>query len=285
MGTHPTVRRRRLASELRRLREAADLTIEQAAAEAKVSKSTLSRIETAQIRVQPRTVGTLLRVYGVTPEVRTALVQLARDAREHGWWVDYSGSMPQWFAGYVAFEDEASGFQIVDIQLVTGLLQTPEYARAVIAAEFPEDSAERIDERLELRLARQAILRREIPPKLWLILDESVTERVIGGPAVMAAQLRHLVDTSQLPNVTIQVLPFGQGPYAGMGVGFTIMEFADPGDPTVVYLENLSGALLLDSPEHVATHATAYDHMRAIALSPVDSVKLLSVKADAFAPR
>ncbi len=145
---------------------AADLTIEQAAAEAKVSKSTLSRIETAQIRVQPRAVGTLLRVYGVTPDVRTALVQLARDAREHGWWVDYSGSMPQWFAGYVAFEDEASGFQIVDIQLVTGLLQTPEYARAVIAAEFPEDSAERIDERLELRLARQAILRREMPPKL-----------------------------------------------------------------------------------------------------------------------
>lgn len=285
MTAHPTVRRRRLAAELRRLRETADLTIEQAASHARISKSTLSRIENAQIGVQPRTVATLLKLYGIRDSEAAALVQLARDARQHGWWVDYSGSMPSWFAGYVAFEDEAMAFRIVDIQLVTGLLQTPEYARAVIAAEFPEDPPERIEERVELRMARQAILRRATPPRLWVILDEAVLCRVIGGPQVMVAQLEHLCRIAASPNVTIQVLPFAQGPYSGMGIGFTIMDFANPSDPTVVYLENLTGALLLDRTSHVTAHATAFDHMRATALSPADSGKLLSVKALELASR
>ncbi len=285
MTAHPTVRRRRLAAELRRIRESAELTIEHAAGHAKISKSTLSRIENAQIGVQPRTVATLLRMYGITGDQAAALVQLARDARQHGWWVDYSASMPPWFAGYVAFEDEAAALRIMDIQLVTGLLQTPDYARAVIRAEYPEAPDETIDERIELRMARQDILRRPDPPKLWVILDEAVLCRIIGGAAVMSRQLHHLAALASLPNVTIQVLPFAQGPYSGMGVGFTIMDFTDPGDPTVVYLENLSGALLLDRVSHVETHALAFDHMRATAHSPADSIRLLSVKAHELAPR
>jgi transcriptional regulator with XRE-family HTH domain len=276
----PTVQRRRLAAELRRLREAADLTIEQAAQEAKLSKSTLSRIENGQVGVQPRTVATLLKHYGVADVDAAGLIQLARDARQHGWWYDYSGSMPKWFAGYVAFEDEATQLRVYDIQLVNGLLQTPDYARAVIAAQFPEDPAEKIDERVELRMARQKILERERPPRLWIVLDEAALLRPIGGSHVMAAQLERIVEIGQLPTVTIQVLPFAQGAHLGMGVAFTIMDFSG-NDPSVVYLENLSGALFLDRQYHVETHGLAFDHLRAVALSPTDSATLLRVRARA----
>jgi transcriptional regulator with XRE-family HTH domain len=282
MAGTPTVRRRRLAAELRKLRERGDLTIEQAAQHVKLSKSTLSRIENGQVGVQPRTVTALLRFYGVGDTDAAGLVQLARDARQHGWWYDYSGTMPKWFAGYVAFEDEASTLKIVDIQLVNGLLQTPDYARAVISAEFPEESPDTIDERVELRMARQQILKRETPPRLWVVIDEAALMRTIGSHEIMAAQLLHLAEAAQLPNVTVQVLPLGQGAHAGMGVGFTIMEFTNPSDPTVVYLENLSGALFLDRKDHVNRHNLAFDHLRADSLSPVDSGKLLRVRAESL---
>jgi transcriptional regulator with XRE-family HTH domain len=279
----PTVQRRRLASELRKLREAADLTIEQAATEAKLGKSTLSRIENALVGVQPRTVAGLLKLYGVAEADAAGLVQLARDARQHGWWYDYTGTMPKWFAGYVAFEDEATELKMYDIQLVNGLFQTPDYARAMIRAHFPEDSADKIEERVELRMARQKILERADPPRIWVVLDEAALARPIGGPQVMTTQFSRLADASQLPTVTIQVLPFSQGAHAGMGVGFTIMDFAPASDPSVVYLENLSGALFLDRDYHVRTHGLAFDHLRATALSPADSTTLLRVRAEAAA--
>ena len=279
----PTVQRRRLASELRKLREAADLTIEQAATEAKLGKSTLSRIENALVGVQPRTVVALLKLYGVTDADAAGLVQLARDARQHGWWYDYTGTMPKWFAGYVAFEDEAAEIKMYDIQLVNGLFQTPDYARAMIRAHFPEDPVDKIEERVELRMARQKILERANPPRIWVVIDEAALARPIGGPQVMTAQLQRLAEISQLPTVTIQVLPFSQGAHAGMGVGFTILEFTGTSDPTVVYLENLSGALFLDRDYHVRTHGLAFDHLRATALSPADSTTLLRVRAEAIA--
>ena len=279
----PTVQRRRLASELRKLREAADLTIEQAATEAKLGKSTLSRIENALVGVQPRTVVALLKLYGVTDADAAGLVQLARDARQHGWWYDYTGTMPKWFAGYVAFEDEAAEIKMYDIQLVNGLFQTPDYARAMIRAHFPEDPVDKIEERVELRMARQKILERANPPRIWVVIDEAALARPIGGPQVMTTQLQRLAEISQLPTVTIQVLPFSQGAHAGMGVGFTILEFTGTSDPTVVYLENLSGALFLDRDYHVRTHGLAFDHLRATALSSADSTTLLRVRAEATA--
>jgi transcriptional regulator with XRE-family HTH domain len=277
----PTVQRRRLASELRKLREAANLTIEHAAGEVKLSKSTLSRIENGQVGVQPRTVAALLKLYGVTDADAAGLVQLARDARQHGWWYDYSGTMPKWFAGYVAFEDEATEIKIYDIQLVNGLFQTPDYARAMIRAHFPEEPPDKIEERVELRMARQKILERPKPPRIWLVIDEAALCRPIGGHEVMAAQLERLAEVSQLPTVTIQLLPFSQGAHAGMGVGYTVLEFAGSSDPSVVYLENLSGALFLDRDYHVGTHSLAFDHLRAAALSPADSTTLLRVRAEA----
>ncbi len=274
------MQRRRLATELRKLREAANLTIEQAATDVRLSKSTLSRIETGKVGVQPRNVVALLKLYGVADTDAAGLVQLARDARQHGWWYDYSGTMPKWFAGYVAFEDEATEIKLYDIQLVNGMFQTPDYARAMICAHFPEERPEKIEERVELRMARQKILERPKPPRVWLVIDEAALSRPIGGPAVMAAQLERLAEASQLPTVTIQVLPFSQGAHAGMGVGFTIMEFAGSSDPSVVYLENLSGALFLDRHYHVGTHSLAFDHLRAAALSPADTVTLLRVRAE-----
>ncbi len=277
------MQRRRLATELRKLREAADLTIEQAAQEVKLSKSTLSRIENSLVAVQPRTVAALLKLYGVTTADAAGLVQLARDARQHGWWYDYTGTMPKWFAGYVAFEDEATEIKLYDIQLVNGLFQTTDYARAMIQAHFPEEPPDKIEERVELRLARQKILDRSKPPRIWVVIDEAALCRPIGGPTVLAAQLERLAQVSTLPTVTVQVLPFSQGAHAGMGVGFTIMEFAGSSDPTVVYLENFSGALFLDRDYHVGTHSLAFDHLRAAALSPADSATLLRVRAEAAA--
>jgi len=275
----PTVQRRRLAAELRRLRDAAGLSIDQAIHGLKVGRSTLSRIENALVSVQPRTVAALLRRYDISDTDAAGLIQLARDARQHGWWYDYAGSMPKWFAGYVAFEDEVTQLKIYDIQLVNGLLQTADYARAVIGAEFPEDLADVVDERVELRLARQQILQRPTPPTLWIVLDEAALSRSIGGQAVMAAQLARIAELGTLPNVTIQILLFGQGAHTGMGVPFTIMDFGAASDPPMVYLENLSGALFLDRPDQVAAHRLAFDQIRAAALSPADSATLLRVRA------
>ncbi|MBN1171786.1 MAG: helix-turn-helix domain-containing protein [Micromonosporaceae bacterium] len=285
MTRTPTVHRRRLAAELRRLRDAATLTIEEVASRARLSKSTLSRIETGQVSVAPRTVAVLLKLYNMPDAEAAGLIELARQAREHGWWYDYGDAMPKWFAGYVAFEDEATALRVYSIQLIHGLLQTADYARAVIQAGFPEEPSHRIDERVEFRLTRQKILDRPAPPRLWLVLDEAAICRPVGNHQIMADQLAHLAEASTRPTITIQILPFGQGAHAAMGVAFTIMDFGNPTDPPVVYQENLSGALFLDRPYHVETHGLAFDHLRADALSPAESTTLLHTRSQTMAGR
>ncbi|WBB97453.1 helix-turn-helix transcriptional regulator [Solwaraspora sp. WMMA2059] len=280
MAGTPTVQRRRLATELRALREAAGLTIDQVIQQVKISKSTLSRVENAQVSVTTRNVTKLLRLYGVPDKEAVGLIELARDAQKYNWWVDYSGAMPHGLDGYIAFEDEATQLRTYDVQLVNGLLQTSDYARAIISAEFPEGPPEKIEERIELRLARQRILERRKPPRLWFIFDEAVLHRPVGGPQVMAAQLEHMITMAQRPSITVQVLPFRQGAHMGMGGPFAMLDFSN--HPTVVYQENLSGALYLDKDYHVEMHGLAFDHLRATALSPADTLAFLRMRAEAI---
>ncbi|WFE26341.1 helix-turn-helix transcriptional regulator [Solwaraspora sp. WMMD791] len=280
MAGIPSVQRRRLAAELRARREAADLTIDQVIQKVKVGKSTLSRVENAQVSVTPRTVTHLLRLYGVSDEDVEALVQLAREAQQYNWWHDYSNAMPHELAEYVAFEDEATQLRAYNVQLVNGLLQTTDYARAIISAEFPDGPAAKVEERIEVRLVRQKILDRPNPPRMWFVLDEAVLHRPVGGPHVMAEQLEHLIAIGQRPAITVQVLPFRQGAHMGMGVSFTMLDFSN--HPTVVYQENLSGALYLDKDYHVETHGLAFDHLRATALSPADTLAFLRMRAEAM---
>ncbi|MDG4773342.1 helix-turn-helix transcriptional regulator [Solwaraspora sp. WMMD792] len=280
MAGIPSVQRRRLAAELRARREAADLTIDQVIQKVKVGKSTLSRVENAQVSVAPRTVTNLLRLYGVSDEDVEALTQLAREAQQYNWWHDYSNAMAHELAEYVAFEDEAIQLRAYNVQLVNGLLQTTDYARAIISAEFPDGPPGKIEERVEVRIVRQKILDRPNPPRMWFVLDEAVLHRPVGGPQVMAAQMEHLATIAQRPSTTVQVLPFRQGAHMGMGVSFTMLDFSN--HPTVVYQENLSGALYLDKDYHVETHGLAFDHLRATALSPADSLAFLRMRAEAM---
>ncbi|MFV2019546.1 helix-turn-helix domain-containing protein [Micromonospora sp. LOL_023] len=275
-----TIQRRRLATELRALREAADLTLDQVIQKVKIGKSTLSRVENAQVSVTTRNVTKLLRLYGAPAEKAAEILQLAGEARQHGWWLDYSSTLPSWFAEYVAFEHEATQLRAYDVQLVNGLLQTTDYARAIISAEFPGAPPEKIEDRIDVRLARQRILDRPDPPRMWFVLDEAALHRPIGGPQVMAAQLEHLITAAQRPSITVQVLPFRQGAHMGMGVSFAMLDFSE--HPTVVYQENLSSAVVLEKDYHVETHGLAFDHLRATALSPADSLAFLRMRVEAL---
>jgi transcriptional regulator with XRE-family HTH domain len=271
----PSVRRRRLAIELRRLREEAGLTIERVAEALECSDSKVSRIETAHVSATPRDVRDMLELYGVVGAQRDALVQMAREARQKGWWHkyrDYHGDQ----ATYVGLEVAADSIQVYEALLVPGLMQITEYARAVIRALNPSSPPEEIARRLELRVARQPLLIAENPPLLWAILDEAALHRQVGGPGVMREQLNHLVEQAQLPNVTIQVLPYTAGAHSGMDGSFDILGFEEPGDPDVVHLENFTSQLYLERPDEIRRYSLIFDLLRAAALAPDDSVAFLT---------
>lgn len=267
----PTVRRRRLALELRRLREEAGLTIERVSRELECSQSKVSRIETAHVTATPRDVRDMLALYGVDDARRDELVQLAREARHRGWWHEYRDDHAD-SASYVGFEVAATSIHIYELRVVPGLLQIPEYARAVIRAVSRGTSPATIARRVELRMARQSILTEENPPSLWVVLDEAVLHRLVGGREVMRRQLDHLVERAQLPNVTLQVLPFTAGAHSGIDGAFEIHGFEEPGHPAVVHLEHLINQEYEDQPEVVRRYARSFDLLRATALGPDESV-------------
>jgi transcriptional regulator with XRE-family HTH domain len=269
----PTVRRRRLGIELRRLREAAGLTIERVAETLECSDSKISRIETAQVGATPRDVRDMLDIYGVIGEQRDDLVQIAREARQRGWWYEY-GDVP--ISALVGFEAAASSMSIFAMVLIPGLLQVRDYARAVIRAIGHDLPLKEIERRVELRMARQGLLAGDDPPKLWVVLDEAALRRRVGGPSVMREQLEHLGEVAALPNVTLQVLPFATGEHAGMDGEFTIVGFPDQADPNVVYIQNTTSDLYLEDPATVKQYDSLFDHLRASALGPAESVTLLA---------
>lgn len=272
----PTVQRRRLGIELRRLRERAGLTIGQVASRLECSDSKVSRIETGQVSATPRDVRDMLELYRVDPEQRDTLVQVARQARQRGWWEVYGDAMAMPLAG---LDTEADRIHQYETMLVPGLLQATDYTRAVLRALRPELLRHEIERRVAFRMARQAHLTRDPPPAFSVVVEECVLARPVGGRPVMAAQLRHLTTIAGSRGLTLQVLPLAVGEHVGISGPFTVYQFDNQEDPDVVYLEHARDDLYLERPEQVEPYSLAFDRLRALALSPEESVAFIASKA------
>ena len=269
----PTIRRRRLGAELRRRREAAGVTIDGVAERLECSASKISRIETGHTSATPRDVRDMLEIYGVLGAECDELVQIAREARQKGWWHPYSTVLT---GAYVGLEAAAQSVRAYEQQVVPGILQTEEYAKAMIQAARPDITADEVDRRVRVRLGRQSLLNQDDPIELWVVLDEAVVSRPVGGDGVMRAQLERLVEASDLPNVTLQILPFEAGGHAGMDGTFAILDFPEPSDPDVVYAENATGGLFLEKSDELRKYTFIFDHIRAAALGPEESVAYIA---------
>jgi transcriptional regulator with XRE-family HTH domain len=272
----PTVRRRRLGSELRKLREDHSIKLEEVAEHLGVAASTLSRIETGKAPTKSVYLTAMLEMYGVTdPAQRQVLVDMAREGHRKGWWSVYDDVLPTGFGIYVGLEAEAAGVRTFEGEVIHGLFQTPDYARAILREIQVKDSDEQIERLVDLRIKRQDSLERTPPLDVWLILDESVIRRTIGGPDVMRGQLARLVEASRKPNVTLQVLPFSSGSHAGLRGSFAILEFPERTDSDVAYVESVAGIIYLEKEREVKHCAEAFDRLRAAALSPGQSTDLI----------
>ena len=272
----PTVLRMVLGSQLRRLRIAAGVTRGAAGYEIRCSHTKISRMELGQVGFKQRDVADLLTLYGVTDEAeRDALLTLASQADARGWWHGFADLMPGWFEVYVGLEEAASVIRCYEAQYVPGLLQSEDYAHAVIRDGYPLAAGEEIERRVRLRMNRARLVHSAEPPRIWTILDEAALRRQPGGPAVMRAQLEHLVELCRLPHVTVQVAPFARGGPAAAGP-FTILRFAEPALPDIVYLEQLTGAAYLDKREDVDAYTTLLDQLAVRALTPAETVGFLT---------
>jgi transcriptional regulator with XRE-family HTH domain len=273
----PTARARRLRYELRRLREDAGLTYSEVAHRLEWSPSKLSRIETGQSRVNTGDVADLLEVYAVSDTAtREALVQLAREARRRGWWTRYTDVLGT--GAYVGLEAEASAIHTYESQFVPGLLQTEDYARAVISGGQVRPDPDTVERRVAARMARHELLTRPDPPEIWAVLDETVIRRPVGGPEVMRGQLHHLVEVGERPNTTVmlQVLPFSTGAHPGMNGPFVILSFQNPKDPPVVHLETATDGLYLEEPPDIERYTLRFSHLVARALGPNESRAMIA---------
>ncbi|MEV6810948.1 helix-turn-helix transcriptional regulator [Micromonospora sp. NPDC051296] len=280
MTASPTVRRRRIARELRQLRERAGMTLDVAARQLDMSKSNLSRIENAQIGIKPRDVRAALALYQVTGNDAEALIEIARGAQQRGWWQHYSDVLPEWFEFYVGLEAEAATLRTYEAEAVPGLLQTEAYAREIYRRTAGEDD---LDRKVAARLRRQDVLRNEDSPvELSVVLNEAVLLRPVGGRAVMAGQLTHLEAVAHLPNVTMQVLPFEAGGHPAMNSPYVILTFADAADAAVVYLENLTTGLALEEAGQVRSYSLVHEELRRLALDPAASLVRLKEAARYF---
>jgi transcriptional regulator with XRE-family HTH domain len=272
----PTVLRMILARQLQALREKAGMTYEQAAAAIYSSEWTIRRVERAEGGLKPLTVKSLLQAYGVTdPAEIDTFVALSRNASKPGWWHSYDDVLPPWFRVAVGLEESASLIRAYEPQVVPGLLQTEGYIRAITVASFPAASEDYAERAVALRLARQHLLARPEPPVYWVVLDETVLRRPIGGRKVMRAQLEYLIDASAQPKVTIQVIPFAAGWHPALYGMFNIFRFPSEQLPDIVYTEALTGAYYLNKPDESARYTEALDRMSAQAASPEQTTTIL----------
>jgi transcriptional regulator with XRE-family HTH domain len=270
------VRRRRLASELRRLREAAHLTCEEVAERMDCSASKISRVETGRVSVTARDVRDLLRIYDVPEAQRDALIQLARESRQKGWWQAYGGGVQPHLATYLGMESEASEIRHYSVARIPTLLQTEDYARAVVTSGrasvsyqiTPDKSVGMMMERQRRALAN--------PPEVWVVLDEAALRRQVGGPEVMRGQIEHLLELSSQRRVFLQFIPFSSGAYAAMDLPFVILAFPDPADPDVVCKGYQTGVLWIEDMAEVHQYNLAFRHLQATALPFTDSAALMT---------
>jgi len=270
-----TARRMVLGAQLRRLREGARISRSDAAYAVRASDSKLSRLELGRVAFKERDVADLLTMYGVEdPAEREVFLDMVKHANQPGWWRRYNDVMPNWFQDFVGLEESASLIQGFELQFVPGLLQTEEYALAVATRGRPEYVPEDVRKRIALRMERQKILAGVRPPSLWVVLDESVLHRPIGGRRVHRAQLEHLLEMAERPNITVQVVPNALSGYAAEHP-FTILRFAEPELPHVVYVEHMSGALYLDGLAEIEVYSRAMDRLMVDAETPDRSRKML----------
>ena len=273
-ASNPAVLRILLGTQLRRLREANKITLEEAGNVIRASHSKLSRLESGRVPFKDRDIVDLFIHYGVTDQAQIQTLRgIAVRANSRGWWHDYSDILPSWFEEYISLEEAATQISGYEVQFVPGLLQTEEYARAVTLLAY--SNPKEIGRRVSLRMARQARLSGAESVSLGIVLDEAALSRPIGGPSVMRDQLRHLIEMSQRPNVTIQILPFNVGGHAAAGGPFSVLHFAESDLSDIVYLEQLSTAQYLEKPDMVRKYLAVMERLRLEAASPADSMKRL----------
>jgi transcriptional regulator with XRE-family HTH domain len=282
-NVNPTVRRRRLGSELRKLRETKGMTAEEVAARLLVSQSKISRLENGRRSISQRDVRDLCGVYGVEDHrIVESLMQMAKESRQQGWWHAF-GDVP--YSVYIGLETDAVSLRVYDSLIVPGLLQTPAYARAVIEGMWPEATVAEVEKRIQVRLKRQERITDPVSPvRFWVVLDEAALRRVTGNARVMSEQLDHLVECSTMPHVTLQILPYSVGAHPGMYGEFAILEFEDASDASVVYLEGMTSDLYLEKPSDVQDYCVMYEHLRALALNPEQSRQFMSKVAREYVP-
>jgi Domain of unknown function (DUF5753)/Helix-turn-helix domain len=274
----PTVLRILLGAHLRKLREDKGVTREAAGYEIRSSESKISRMELGRVSFKERDVADLLTLYGLTDEEeRTALLTLARDANTPGWWHRESDILPSWFQPYVGLESAATIIRTYELQFVPGLLQTADYARAVILLGHGKAQPSELERRVSLRLARQKQLTRPDPPQLWAVIDEGALRRLVGGAEVMRAQIAALIDATKMPNVQLQVMPFDFGGHAAAGGSFSILRFPDQELPDIVYVEQLASALYLDKREDVEHYVVAMEQLAVEANPPGETAETLGL--------
>lgn len=282
-GHSPTVRRRRLGMELRRLRENAGLMIEDVAKHLECSMSRVSRIETGKSVARLRDVRDMLDLYGLTDIAqREYLSTLARQAQQRGWWTEFEAVLSAGLDTYVGLEASADTLRSFQTHLVPGLLQSEEYARALIQAGRLAEEYATVERLITLRTRRQDLLTPPNALDLWVVLDEAVLCRPIGGPAIMRAQLERLRELGEITTVTIQVLPFARGAHPGLHGAFTLIGFPDPTDLDVVYVDSPAGNIFLEKERDVRRHTMWFDHLRAAALPPDESSEIIAEAADRF---
>jgi transcriptional regulator with XRE-family HTH domain len=272
----PTLRRRQLGHELRRMREASGATIDQVAERLACSASKISRIETGQSGISQREVRDIVAAYGVGGEQAESLVEMAREAKQRGWWQLYGTVLTSAYVGLEAAAEETRSYEAL---VVPGLMQTEDYARAMIRAARPEITDEAIEQRVRVRLNRQSLLTQEDPLTVSVVLDEAVLRRPVGGQQVMRRQLERLCEVAALPNVTLQVLPFGAGAHGGMDGTFTMLLFRGVANQDLVFSANAAGGLFLEKDEEVTTYAAIFARLGSAALPAAESIELIAALA------
>ena len=275
-GGGPTVQRMLVGARLRRLRTEQGLTREEAAQAIRASEWKIHRLENGQVGFKDRDIIDLLALYQLTDPAEVAdFLTLAREANTPGWWQHYGDVLPSWFRTYVDLEQAATLIRTYEGQFVPGLLQTDDYMRAVVRGAHLEESSDEVGRRVRLRMARQILLTREGPPRLWAVVDEAALRRPVGGKEVMRGQLERLIEATKLPNVTLQILPFAVGAHAAMGSAFSILRFADRELPDIVYLEHLTNAVYLDRRNEVERYLDAMELLCVDSEPPARTVELL----------
>lgn len=276
-GSSPTALRMLLGARLRQLREARGLTRAEAGYTIRASESKMSRLELGRVSTKERDIRDLLMLYGVEdPNEHDALLSLAKQANQPGWWHRYSDILPSWFQAYVGLEETATLIRTYEGHLVPGLLQTEDYARAVMSAGLPGKPDEEIERGLRLRMDRQGLLTRADPPRLWAVVDEAALRRLVGGPEVMRAQFEYLIAATKLPHVTVQVVSNRAGAHAALGQPFVILRFPDTDLPDMVYLEQFTSGVWLDKHDDVSPYAQVMDRLCVQAEDPNDTEEIVS---------